>query len=356
MKAFLFLLSLLILPCAIANSNGDLTERLAGDSDAMEGVVGAREAEELVDEALRGYEAKQAKAEKAAHLAEQESQKSFRDYDEARKETAENDAEERHLKTKLAIVLETETNDSKVAERAQAIAKRMAVLAAKAEAQWKHVHDEKEKTKALFDAVTAKAKLAGATEASAHKKRQEAEAEAQKSSATVAHLDLEITQLLDRRSRLKDIAAAEDKKASSRFLPSPNTSAQMIRSVQAEHIRIISFVRARELRRLTQKRMRLAVSWRPSRRTHRGRRSSASPSCAKRRWSASIASRCLCASRTLFGKECGGDVGDRTQFNCTSASPWSQEAQARLAAKTRAEERIQVQTHARSLERVWLRG
>jgi hypothetical protein len=220
MKAFLFLLALVLLsiPCAIANSNGDLTERLAGDSDAMEGVVGAREAEDLVDEALRGYEAKQAKAEKAAHLAEQDSQRSFRDYDEARKETAENDAEERHLKTKLAIVLETESNDSKVAERAEAIAKRMAALAAKAEAQWKHVHDEKEKTQSLFDAVTSKAKLASATEAAAHKKRQEAEAEAQKSSATVAHLDLKITQLLDRRSRLKDIAAAEDKKASSRFI------------------------------------------------------------------------------------------------------------------------------------------
>jgi hypothetical protein len=226
MKAYLFLLLLVLLPCAIANSNGDLTERLAGDSDAMEGVVGAREAEDLVDEALRGYEAKQAKAEKAAHLAEQESQQSFRDYDEARKEAAENDAEERHLKTKLAIVLETETNDSKVAERAEAIAKRMAALAAKAEAQWKHVHDEKEKTQSLFDAVTTKAKSVSATEAAAHKKRQEAEAEAQKSSATVAHLDLKITQLLDRRSRLKDIAAAEDKKASSRFIYTANVSAQ----------------------------------------------------------------------------------------------------------------------------------
>ena len=201
-----------------AQGNADLTERLAGDSDAMEGVVGAREAEELVDETLRKYESKQAAAEKAAHEAEKDSQVSFRAYDEARKEAAENAAEKRHLKTKLAIIAETEANDSKVAERAEAIAKKMAALAAKAENQFKQVHGEKQKISDLYTSVKEKVKLAEANEAEAHKSRKEAEAEAQKASASVAVLDLKITKLLDRRSRLKDIAAEEDKRASSRLI------------------------------------------------------------------------------------------------------------------------------------------
>ena len=200
-----------------AENNADLTERLAGDSDAMEGVVGAREAEELVDETLRKYESKQSAAEKAAQLAEKESQKSFRAYDEARKEAAENEAEKRHLKTKLAIIAETEGNDSKIAERAEAIARKMAALAAKAESQLKQVRGEKQKVSDLYSTVSTKVKLAAASETEAHKSRKEAEAEAQKASASVAALDLKITKLLDRRSRLKDIAAEEDKRASSRY-------------------------------------------------------------------------------------------------------------------------------------------
>ena len=202
-----------------AGSNNDLTERLAGDSDAMAGVVGAREAEELVDETLRRYESKQAAAEKSARLAEEESQQSFREYDEARKDAAQNDAEKRHLKTKLAIVLETESNDSKIAERADAIAKKMALLASKAEAQLKHVRDEKQKIQGLYTTVKSKVKSASVMETEAHQNRQKAEAEAQKAAASVAELDLKITKLLDRRSRLKEIAAAEDKKASSRYTP-----------------------------------------------------------------------------------------------------------------------------------------
>jgi hypothetical protein len=199
-----------------SQGNAELTERLAGDSDAMEGVVGAREAEELVDETLRKYESKQAAAEQAAHQAEKESQDSFRAYDQARKEAAENAAEKRHLKTKLAIIAETEANDSKIAERAEAIARKMAALATKAENQLKQVHGEKQKTSDLYTSVTSKVKLAEASEAEAHKNRKQAEAEAQTASASVAELDLKITKLLDRRSRLKDIAAAEDKRASSR--------------------------------------------------------------------------------------------------------------------------------------------
>ena len=115
---------------------------------------------------------------------------------QAEKEEADANNLKRHLKEQLEIITAEDQEKKEVALKADAIAKRMAEMAAKADGAWQEVSKAKSKTAAGFAEAKATAKATSKAESRAEKQSREAEDKAQTASAKLAVADKEVRSLL----------------------------------------------------------------------------------------------------------------------------------------------------------------
>lgn len=101
--------------------------------------------------------------------------------------------------------------------KADAIAKRMAEMAAKADGAWQEVSKAKAKTAAGFAEAQATAKATKSAESRAEKRNTAAEDQAQAGSAKLAAADKQVQSLLQKRQHLEDMRMAEDEKQTTRL-------------------------------------------------------------------------------------------------------------------------------------------
>jgi hypothetical protein len=114
----------------------------------------------------------------------------------AEKEEADANNLKRHLKEQLEIITAEDQEKKEVALKADAIAQRMAEMAAKADGAWQEVSKAKAKTAAGFAEAKATAKATASAESRAEKQNSAAEDKAQAASAKLAVADKQVQSLL----------------------------------------------------------------------------------------------------------------------------------------------------------------
>jgi len=115
----------------------------------------------------------------------------------AQKEEADANNLKRHLREQLEILTAEGEEKKEVAVKADAIAKRMAAMAARADGAWQEVSKAKDKTEVGFKEAQATAKATAESEARAAKARREAEDQAQVASSKLAVADKKVRLLLE---------------------------------------------------------------------------------------------------------------------------------------------------------------
>ena len=115
---------------------------------------------------------------------------------QAEKEEADANNLKRHLKEQLEIISAEDQEKKEVALKADAIAQRMADMAAKADGAWEEVSKAKAKTAAGFAEAKATAKATRKAESRAEAQSSEAEDKAQTASAKLKVADEQVRSLL----------------------------------------------------------------------------------------------------------------------------------------------------------------
>ena len=218
--SFLFVVvAVSVVDSVLAGTGGisdDLTERLAGDSDSMESVLGPEEAEDLVDAALRRVKEKAKKAVKIAKLAGLKALASRERYTELINNASEYLSNIEELKTKLLTLTSKEARDSKDAVKAGEIAAKMRQIASREQS-------ELQKTEREAGDIQSRLASARAVSSASYDRKQrllnirdDAEDRARAAAKHLTQMDMSISKLLDRRSHLREMEAAEDHTASTR--------------------------------------------------------------------------------------------------------------------------------------------
>ena len=123
--------------------------------------------------------------------------------EQAEKEEADATNLERHLKEQLEIISDEDEEKREVALKADAIAKRMAEMAAKADGAWHEVQQAKRKTAQGYAEAQATAKATKEADAAAEKLNKKAEDIAQLASTKLAKADREVRNLLQVSNHIK---------------------------------------------------------------------------------------------------------------------------------------------------------
>lgn len=116
--------------------------------------------------------------------------------EQAEKEQADAIALKRHLQEQLEIISAEDQEKKEVALKAEAIARRIEEMVAKADGAWHEVQQAKKTAAAGFEEAKTTVKATSAAEAKAQKEEQEAEDSAQLASSKLAMADQEVQRLL----------------------------------------------------------------------------------------------------------------------------------------------------------------
>eukprot|EP00291_Cryptomonas_curvata_P018248 CAMPEP_0172167310 /NCGR_PEP_ID=MMETSP1050-20130122/9499_1 /TAXON_ID=233186 /ORGANISM="Cryptomonas curvata, Strain CCAP979/52" /LENGTH=243 /DNA_ID=CAMNT_0012838083 /DNA_START=51 /DNA_END=779 /DNA_ORIENTATION=+ len=213
----LIVVAVSVVDSVLAGTGGvsdDLTERLAGDSDSMESVLGPQETEDLVDAALRRVKEKAKKAVKIAKLAELKALASKVEYKELIHNASEYLSNIEDLKAKLATLATKEVQDSKDAVKAGEIAAKMRQIAAREQSGLQETKGQASDIQARLASARAISSTANNRKERLLKIRNNAEERARAAAKYLTYVDTSISKLLDRRSHFKEMEAAEDRTAS----------------------------------------------------------------------------------------------------------------------------------------------
>mmetsp|Transcript_7980 Transcript_7980/g.26731 ORF Transcript_7980/g.26731 Transcript_7980/m.26731 type:complete len:385 (-) Transcript_7980:2312-3466(-) len=211
------LIIIAIMYCCVGSINADLTARLVDDSDNMANIVGARETQELVDYKLRQVQAKRNEIAEKNEKAKKVEEETYKEYAKAAQKAAEAANLKRHLKEKFEIDSQIVSEKKAVADKAEKIAKAMEALAAKATGEFNEAKKTKmtvgEKYKTSLELV----KTTSSAKKSAEEARFSSEEAAQKTAKELSRADQEVRTLLQKHTKLEEIALSEDKKQTTRL-------------------------------------------------------------------------------------------------------------------------------------------
>jgi len=202
---------------ALGLAHGDLTSRLVDDSDNMANIVGASETQSLVDFKLHKEQAMRDTVAEDTASVKARAKTTYMALLAAQKEEADANNLKRHLKEQLEIITAEDGEKKEVALKADAIAKRMTEMAAKADGAWQEVDRAKVKTAAGFNEAEATAKATAKSESKAANARREAEDQAQVASSKLAAADKQVRVLLEKHQKLEDMKMAEDQRQTTRL-------------------------------------------------------------------------------------------------------------------------------------------
>lgn len=211
------MLRLALILALVGISSGDLTGRLVDDADNMANIVGAKETLDLVDYKLHQEQGKRETLASVAKDAKDVAGKRYREMQEAEAADAKITNELRHLKSRLAIDKDSATAKEAVAAKAEAVAKRMELLAQQtahdaAAALHQQQHDEQQLT-----VTQSAAERSARKRKEAERARREAEAKARASAAALAEADTGVQSLLRRHSKLEKMQLEEETRQTTRL-------------------------------------------------------------------------------------------------------------------------------------------
>lgn len=153
----------------------------------------------------------------AATEARDISARRYRDLQAAQAKAARDTNEARHLKEALAVADDTLQSKQRVAAKAEAIAERMAKVAASAKAEEQTAKREDEQTSQRLRKVSAAVKADVKRQSVTTEARHRAERAATRTSEALAAADARERELLQRHARLERMAAEEDSRQSTRL-------------------------------------------------------------------------------------------------------------------------------------------
>jgi hypothetical protein len=204
--------------CQHSTGSNALTDQLAGDSDSVANILGEGEAMDLVSAALRRVKEKRKKAELNSRLAEVRVLATTKNYQKALADVQDYITQSSQLKSKLAHLSVSQDHYSQIAKKTDKIAERMRQLAEQAEARLQEDKSQEDSVQSKLSTARAAAEGSNDRKEFIRLHSSRAEKVAKKAATKLAQLDMTISQLLGQRTWLKEVEAANDRTASTRFV------------------------------------------------------------------------------------------------------------------------------------------